>query len=187
MDGLNFKDLHAGDEITVVQAWNETTTFEDIANGHFFKTKITNIYFEPKGNHGFLRIFALDGDGQSRRVNWILENNQVKSAAVVIPLNELRPDAELICLNDRPAEFASAISRGLDAKLDVYADWEKDIFHVINRGNRKDYEVTFKTINGKAFGKCSCPDFQMRKRICKHQTRILKELAFTNIGKFSVV
>lgn len=89
MTELNYKNLKPGTEITVVTAWADTETFDE-ATGHFFKTRIEEIFFEPKDELGFLRIFAKDGDGEKRRVNWILQDGQIKSTDVIVKLVVLK-------------------------------------------------------------------------------------------------
>lgn len=90
MTDINYGKLKKGDLITVVTAWSETETFEDIANGHFFNTIIEKIYFEPKNGFGYLRIFAKDGDGDLQRVNYILQDGEIRSAAIAVRLTVLK-------------------------------------------------------------------------------------------------
>ncbi|HRH45879.1 MAG TPA: hypothetical protein PKY82_29825 [Pyrinomonadaceae bacterium] len=101
MADINYRNLKVGDEIEVVTAWMETTTFDDISNGHFFKTTIEEIYFEPKGELGFLRIWAKDGDGIKRRVNWILDDGEIRSTAVV---------ARIVTLKNNVLEFPKPLT-----------------------------------------------------------------------------
>jgi hypothetical protein len=92
MQEIEYRNLKPGTEITVVTAWTESESFEDIASGHFVETVIEEVFFEPKGEAAFLRIFARDGEGELRRVNYVLEDGQIKSAGVVVPLAAVLQD-----------------------------------------------------------------------------------------------
>ena len=61
---------------------------------------------------------------------------------------------KMICLSERKAEFTTALLRGKDNTFDVYADWDKDAFVVVNCGNKAEYRVKLETRMGKIFGEC---------------------------------
>lgn len=174
---INYKNLTVGTEIEVVVAWADTTTFEDISNGHFFKTIIEEIYFEPKGELGFLRIFAKDGDGNKRRVNWILQDGEIRNAATVVELTVLKSQNEMIQLFQNQSDYLSALTRGFDSDLQIFNGWENDTYHVRNRRTGKEYEIKLANKNGVAVGSCSCLDFLNRKRTCKHLAVVLTQIA----------
>src|SRR5438105_9494997 len=46
-----------------------------------------------------------------------------------------------VCLNDRLDEFKSAAARAANCKLQVFADWDKDHFVVVNREAKTEYHV----------------------------------------------
>lgn len=185
MKDINYRELKAGKTITVVTAWSETETFDDIASGHFFKTEITEVYFEKRGENGFLRVFALDGDGVKRRVNYVLEENEVRSTGVVVALSELTKFSEMLCLNDRKGEFRSALHRAEKSTLEVFPDFERDQFVVVNKENDSEYHVKIAASNGLVFGKCECADFRKRNRICKHLSSVLADTFFGALyGKY---
>lgn len=183
MTDMNFDNLKAGDEIKVVTAWGANETLEEISS-HFFSTKIEEIWFQPfNGEFLRLRITAKDADGIIRRVNWVVQDGEIRSAAVITTVSILREKAAMVCLNDRMNEVAAAMTRGLDSALEVFNDWERDTFHVKNKTKGTEYEVNLKTINGKAYGSCKCPDFQKRKRVCKHLAKVLSEIAFSSLAR----
>ena len=86
---------------------------------------------------------------------------------------------KMICLSERKFEFIEALGRGKDNDFEVYADWEKDTFVVVNRDNKNEYRVIFETRGKKLFGMCDCPDFKFRKRTCKHLGCVLVDALFT--------
>ena len=85
---------------------------------------------------------------------------------------------KMICLSERKTEFVEALERGKNSNLEVYADWDKDSFVVVNRDNRFEYPVRLEASGGKIFSQCSCPDFQYRRRVCKHISAVLLESFF---------
>lgn len=186
MQDINYKNLKVGQEITVVTAWTEDTTFEDIADKHFFETRIEEVYFEPKGELALLRIWAKDGDGQLCRVNYVSEDGQIKSASVVVALADLKAAREaeragMICLAERKPEFVAALNRTEKSDLEVFAGFERDSFVVVNRAKRKEYRVHLQSQNGKPYASCECGDFIYRERICKH----ISEVLVTFLGAFT--
>jgi hypothetical protein len=183
MQNINFRTLEPGKKITVVTAWAETETFEDVSNGHFFNTTIEQVYFEPRGEVAFLRIFAKDGDGVSRRVNYVLEDGIVKSTDVVVNLEEFKAESEMICLSDRKPEFVSALQRAEKSNLEIYEDFEHDTFVVVNRSNNHEYRVALQSKDGAVFAKCTCADFTNRKRICKHIGETLANRMFGQLAR----
>ena len=97
-------------------------------------------------------------------------------------------DPKMICLNSRKEEFKSALKRGLENDLQVYPDFEKDAFVVVNRTNNTEYKVRFETCAGaKLFTVCSCKDFEYRKHLCKHIAEVLQDAFFGVVESFGVV
>lgn len=178
MKQVNYRNLKAGQQITVVLAWGENTSFDDIASGHFYKTTVSEAYFEKRGEHGFLRVFAKDGDGETRRVNYILEDNRICTTAVVVSVAELTKFSEMLCLNDRKDEFRAALRRAEQSDLEVFPDYERDAFVVVNKSNDSEYRVSIEASNGSVFGKCACADFKYKKRVCKHLSSVLADTFF---------
>ena len=85
----------------------------------------------------------------------------------------------MICISHRKTEFAEALVRSKSSRLEVFADWDKDAFVVVNKDNRSEHRVKFGTFAGKLFGECSCRDFDFRKRVCKHLSEVLTFTLFT--------
>lgn len=183
MKQINYRELKIGKQITVVTAWSEHTSFEDIASGHFYKTTITNVYFETRDGFGFLRVFAKDGEGQTRRVSYILEDEAICTTSVVVPIAELTKFSEMVCLNDRKDEFRAALRRAENSNLEVFPDFERDQFVVVNKSNESEYRVSIEASNGSVFGKCECADFKHRKRVCKHLSAVLADTFFGALYK----
>ena len=85
-----------------------------------------------------------------------------------------QPADKMICLSDRRVEFCEALLRGKNSRLEVYADWDKDAFVVVNGDNKNEYRVHLESRHeGKLFAECECPDFEFRKRACKHISEVL--------------
>lgn len=183
MKQVNYRELKSGKQITVVTAWSDTETFEDIASGHFYKTTVSNVYFETRGKNGFLRVFAKDGDGQNRRVNYILEDGEILSTGVVVSIAELTKFSEMVCLNDRKDEFRAALRRAEQSTLEVFPDFDRDQFVVVNKSNDSEYRVQIEASNGSVFGKCECADFKYKKRVCKHLSAVLADTFFGALYK----
>lgn len=94
---------------------------------------------------------------------------------------------EMICLNERQAEFKSALKRGLENDLAVLPDFERDCFIVENRTNKSKYQVKLDHRHGQIFAKCGCEDFIYRKRLCKHISQVLVETFFGVVESMGVV
>ncbi len=92
---------------------------------------------------------------------------------------EARVSPRMICLSERRAEFTEALNRGKNNRFDVFADWDKDAFVVVNLDNRNEYRVKLETFKTKLYAECSCPDFSFKKRICKHIGEVLMNALFT--------
>ena len=99
-------------------------------------------------------------------------------ASHVVQIERRVSSAKMICLSERRKEFVEALERGKNSNLEVYADWDKDAFVVVNRDNRFEYRVRLETSGGQLFAECECPDFQYRKRVCKHTSAVLLESFF---------
>lgn len=100
---------------------------------------------------------------------------------------EPRGDPKMICLSDRKAEFRSAMKRGQNHDLQVYPDFEKDSFIVVNRTNETKYPVRFETrADRKNYVFCGCKDFQYKKRLCKHAAEVLQDTFFGVVESFGV-
>ena len=102
-----------------------------------------------------------------------LKHHLVKVQEVIKPVSE-----EMICLSDRKKEFVEAMERGFDFDLQVFADWEKDTFVVVNHDSGNEYRIGIKSNDGQVFASCSCPDFKYRRRICKHVASVLSDTFF---------
>lgn len=92
---------------------------------------------------------------------------------------EARIDPKMICLSNRRREFAEALERGKDSRFEVYADWDKDAFVVVNLDNEAEYRVKLETYKGLLHASCECPDFQYKRRVCKHISEVLTDALFT--------
>lgn len=79
----------------------------------------------------------------------------------------------MIPLSERRAEFIKALERAASSKLEVFANFERDSFTVINSENNHEYEVRFLTRGGETFASCACADFTNRQRICKHISEVI--------------
>jgi hypothetical protein len=110
------------------------------------------------------------------------DGRKVSSDDVLLVANEKAAETLMICLNDREKEFTAALGRADRNNLEVFHDWEKDAFVVVNHGNRTEYKVSLKTKNGKVFASCECGDFIKRNRLCKHQAEVLRD-AFSSISQ----
>lgn len=86
---------------------------------------------------------------------------------------------KMICLSNRRQEFTEALNRGKDNRFDVFADWDKDSFVVVNLDNQTEYRVKLETRNNFLHACCECPDFQYKKRICKHIGEVLTNALFS--------
>lgn len=90
---------------------------------------------------------------------------------------EARVSPKMVCISNRTDEFRAALERGKNNRFDVYADWEKDAFVVVNLDNKNEYHVTLDNSRGAFYAECECPDFIFRrkenKRICKHIAEVL--------------
>lgn len=85
----------------------------------------------------------------------------------------------MICVSERKAEFVEALQRGRNSKLEVYEDWDKDAFVVVNAENKAEYRVRLDNRDDKFFADCECPDFIYRKRVCKHIGEVLTHCLFS--------
>lgn len=84
----------------------------------------------------------------------------------------------MICLSNRRQEFTEALNRGKDNRFDVFADWDRDAFVVVNLDNRAEYRVKLETQDGSLHASCECPDFGFKKRVCKHIGEVLTNALF---------
>jgi len=108
------------------------------------------------------------------------DGRRVSSDDVLLVANEKALDTMLICLGDREREFTEALARADKNNLEVFHDWERDSFVVVNHDSRTEYKVTLKTTGGKVFASCECSDFSKRSRVCKHQAEVLRD-AFSDV------
>lgn len=92
---------------------------------------------------------------------------------------EAQINPKMICLSERKSEFKEALQRGKDNHFEVFADWERDSFVVVNEDNGSEYRVKLETDRERLFGQCDCQDFNYRKRICKHLSEVLTFALFT--------
>jgi hypothetical protein len=99
-----------------------------------------------------------------------IRQSDLASHAVQI---EPQVSPKMICLSERKAEFTEALNRGKDNRFEVFADWDRDAFVVVNLDNKAEYRVKLETHREQLFASCDCPDFTFRKRICKHASEVL--------------
>lgn len=103
-------------------------------------------------------------------------HSQLESSVIRI---ERQPEAGMICLTERSREeIKAALKRSFKNEFEVYADWHRDQFVVVNKTNKTEYPVQLETIGGKAWGKCGCKDFKFRKHACKHIAEVLQWTLF---------
>lgn len=94
---------------------------------------------------------------------------------------------KMICLSNRKPEFRAAMKRGLSNDFNVYPDFEKDSFVVVNRTSETEYRVRLETrADGKNYGMCGCKDFYYRKNVCKHLSEVLADTFFGVVESFGV-
>jgi len=108
-----------------------------------------------------------------------LSNHVVKVRRTTIETIEPQVSDKMICISERRTEFVEALNRGKNSDLEVYADWDKDAFVVVNNDKAAEYRVKLETRNNKIFGECECKDFEFRKRTCKHISAVLVDAFFT--------
>ena len=134
------------------------------------------------------RITHRDGE---RAYHYRFPNGEMSSAAIrqsdlrfhAVELQSAVPP-KMICLNSRKAEFKAALRRGLSSEMEVFSDFDKDAFVIVNRTNETEYRVSFTTRGGSAFSFCSCPDFEFRRHVCKHIAEVLQETFFGVVEAF---
>lgn len=105
-----------------------------------------------------------------------IRQSDLASHAVQI---EAQVSGKMICLSERKTEFVEALNRGKDNRFEVYADWDRDAFVVVNLDKQIEYRVKLETHKAKLFAECVCPDFTYRKRVCKHISEVLANALFT--------
>jgi hypothetical protein len=75
---------------------------------------------------------------------------RIHRSEVIAP--KAQPVAGLgICLNERKDEFKSALKRGAESEMEVFAGWDKDTFFVVNHDKGNEYKVEFQTIENKVY------------------------------------
>lgn len=79
----------------------------------------------------------------------------------------------MINLSERKGEFREALERGKDSRLNVFQDWERDSFAVVNKDGGSEYRIKLESRKDQLFGECECGDFKFRRRICKHLSEVL--------------
>jgi hypothetical protein len=102
---------------------------------------------------------------------------ETKRVAAVQPL--------MICINDRQTEFKESLSRSEKSDLEVFPDFDRDTFVVVNHDSGKEYQVVLKAAGGKMLASCTCGDFINRSRICKHIGKALRDALCGILAKFS--
>lgn len=170
MNNQNQIQLNIGDQIGFVSLAQDVDSNDNVV--FFAVVEITNLDGERAYRYQY-------PDGQiSRRTikqselgHYTLRINRLQTIAP-------KPEPQGICLHDRKDEFRSALKRGADNNLEVFAGWDKDTFFVVNQSNGTEYGINFETVDGKVYAECDCPDFIHRKRICKHIAETLKETYF---------
>lgn len=89
---------------------------------------------------------------------------------------------DMICITERKTEFREALERGKTSDLEVFPDWERDAFVVVNNDKGNEYRVNLQTANGRLYGECECADYTYRKRVCKHISEVLTDTILTVRG-----
>lgn len=88
---------------------------------------------------------------------------------------ERTPEPDMICLTDRRRdEITTALKRSFKNQFEVYGDWYRDAFVVVNLTNKSEYRVELMTVSEKVFARCECKDFKFRKHACKHLAEVLQ-------------
>lgn len=126
---------------------------------------------ERDGERAYLVQFP---DGEISRA--AIRQSDLASRPVQI---EPRVSPKMICLSERKAEFREALERGKNNNFEVYADWDRDAFVVVNRDNFAEYRVKLETNQTRLYAECECKDFVFRKRLCKHIGEVLTNALFT--------
>lgn len=91
----------------------------------------------------------------------------------------------MINLSDRQTEFKAALTRAGKSNLEVFQQFDRDSFVVVNTDSQSEYKVILKPAGGKALASCSCADFQNRSRICKHLGKTLQYCLCDILAHFS--
>ena len=91
---------------------------------------------------------------------------------------------EMICLGEQKAEFVKALARAANFEFEVFPDWDRDSFVVVNKTSKTEYRVRLVTVKGKSFASCGCKDYFHRTRVCKH---IGEVLTFMALGVFAKI
>lgn len=103
----------------------------------------------------------------------------IKHSEAICHALRLKPRSKtqgMLCVSERRSEFLDAMKRAENSNFEVFNGFDKDTYHVKNRENGNEYFVRFETENGKTFAECECPDFQYRKRTCKHIGEVLTQV-----------
>ncbi len=108
-----------------------------------------------------------------------LSSHVIKIHKTTVETIQPQVSDKMICISERRSEFVEALNRGKNSDLEVFADWEKDAFVVVNRDKAAEYRVNLETRDGQSFVGCECKDFEFRKRICKHISSVLVDALFT--------
>lgn len=124
-------------------------------------------------------VEVTERDGE-RAYRYQFPNGEVSSAAIrhsdlvghALQI-EAQASGKMIYLSERKGEFRAALERGKDNRFEVYADWERDSFVVVNKDNGAEYRVKLESQNNRLFGECECGDFTFRRRVCKHLSEVL--------------
>lgn len=110
----------------------------------------TQLFINHPDGHN-IYAHRVSGDAMER-AKVIIAANQV------IVTDEPEKAGKMICIAERRAEFTEALTRGKNSDLEVYADWDKDAFVVVNNDNNAEYRVHLESRDGQLFGSCECPD-----------------------------
>lgn len=86
---------------------------------------------------------------------------------------------DMLCISERRAEFVEALERGKTSNLEVFPDWDRDAFVVVNHDKGNEYRVNLQSVNNRVFAECECKDYEFRKRICKHIGSVLVDSMLT--------
>lgn len=167
--------LNVGDEIGFVQTASSIDSNDTVV--FFPVVEIT----ERDGERAYLYAYP---DGEVCRA--AIRQSQLSSHVIKVRrVVQITPAAqtEMICLSERRREFIDAMTRAENSDLEVFNDWEKDCFVVVNHDNNKEYKVNFRTETGRLFSDCECADFVYRKRVCKHISAVLTYTLFGLMAK----
>jgi hypothetical protein len=130
-----------------------------------------------------VEITARDGERAYRYQfpDGTVSRSAIRQSALTAYALQIEPQVatKMLNLTERRGEFVDALNRSKSSNLEVYDDFDKDAFAVVNKDNGTEYRVKLKLHKGQLFGECECQDFTYRKRVCKHLSEVLIFAVFT--------